>query len=140
LLTTWSKVSAVAVQGFGRFGVLGPPRHDSRVPYPRYSWSRDAGALIWAPWVIAGAVWAFRRGLAQRRAGAPPTAWAVLIQALVALGVVTALIPLAWDRYYLSIQPGSALLAAGLADAVARALMRRSSTAEARSTAGEAAS
>jgi hypothetical protein len=30
----------------------------------------------------------------------------------VALGVVTAFIPLAWDRYFLSIQPGLALLGA----------------------------
>ena len=28
----------VAVQGFGRFGLLGPPFHNSQVPYDRYDW------------------------------------------------------------------------------------------------------
>ena len=43
--------------------------------------------------------------------GKPPTRpGAVMVQAGVALVVVTAFIPLAWDRYFLSIQPGFALL------------------------------
>lgn len=105
----------VAVQGFGRFGVFGPPRHNSQVPYDRYDWSRDWGALIWLPWVAAGAAWAARRGREQRELREPPTAWALLIQAALAVAVVTALIPLAWDRYLLDFQPSAALLAAGAA-------------------------
>ena len=34
----------VAVQGFGRFGLFGPPFHNSQVPYDRYDWRRDWGA------------------------------------------------------------------------------------------------
>jgi hypothetical protein len=36
----------------------------------------------------------------------------VVVQAGVVLAVVTTYIPLAWDRYFLSIQPGFALLGA----------------------------
>jgi hypothetical protein len=39
----------------------------------------------------------------------------VLVQSLVALATVTAFIPLAWDRYLLPIQSGSAILASGFA-------------------------
>ena len=129
LLGLGAKVKAVAVQGFGRFGPLGsrrfdPPSRqwafDSTV---RYDWEQDRGALIWGPSFALGLLWAAKRGRQQLRAGEPPTAWAILIQALVALAVVTAFIPLAWDRYYLSIQPGSALLVAGVAVAAADALL-----------------
>jgi 4-amino-4-deoxy-L-arabinose transferase-like glycosyltransferase len=110
LRTPAEKLEAVAVQGFGRFGPLGPGRDDST---RRFDWRQDWGALVWEPCVLAGVFWAFGRGLHQRRRGEPPTAWALLIQAGVAALAVTAYLPLAWDRYYLSLQPGSALLAAG---------------------------
>jgi 4-amino-4-deoxy-L-arabinose transferase-like glycosyltransferase len=124
--TAWDKVSVTAVQGFGRFGPFGPALSDST---KRYDWSQDRGALLWLPWVAAGVVWAAGRGRAQARAGDPPTAWAVLIHFAVALGVVTAYLPLAWDRYFLPLQAPSALLASGAAvallDGLARALVRR---------------
>jgi hypothetical protein len=60
---------------------------------------------------VFGLVAAFTRGFRQFRVGDPPAAWAVVLQAGVATLVVTAFIPLAWDRYFLSIQPGFALLA-----------------------------
>jgi 4-amino-4-deoxy-L-arabinose transferase-like glycosyltransferase len=110
LRTPAQKLAAVAVQGFGRFGPLGPARDDST---RRFEWRQDRGALVWGPWVLVGVVWAFARGSRQNQRGEPPTAWALLIQAAVAALVVTAYLPLAWDRYYLSLQPGSALLAAG---------------------------
>ncbi|WP_435007100.1 ArnT family glycosyltransferase [Tundrisphaera lichenicola] len=110
LRTPLEKIEAVAVQGFGRFGPFGPRAGtDSTV---RRSRAQDWGACVWLPWVALGMVAASVRGLAQVRGGEPPVAWAVLVQAGVALIVVTAFIPLAWDRYYLSIQPGSALLGA----------------------------
>jgi 4-amino-4-deoxy-L-arabinose transferase-like glycosyltransferase len=121
LRTPAEKIAAVAVQGFGRFGPFGPAHSDST---RRYDWSQDWGGLIWGPWVGVGLIWGLAAGRRQHRAGGPPTAWAVTVQTLVALATVTAFIPLAWDRYYLSIQPGAALLAAGAAvaagDGVAR--------------------
>jgi hypothetical protein len=71
--------------------------------------------LIWLPWVLAGVWWAILRGRRQVAEGEPPTAWAVLIQAVVALAAVTSYLPLAWDRYFLTLQSGSAVLAAGVA-------------------------
>ena len=110
--TTAAKLGAVAAQGYGRFGPLGPPRHDSLVDYPRYAWSRDGGALLWIPWVLSGGLIAYRIGRQQRADGRLPTAWAAPIYAAVATITVAAFLPLAWDRYFLSIQPGSCLLAA----------------------------
>ncbi|MGE5754534.1 MAG: 4-amino-4-deoxy-L-arabinose transferase, partial [Planctomycetaceae bacterium] len=112
LRTPADKLAAVAVQGFGRFGPLGPSHSNSRV---RFEWRQDRGGLLWGPCVVAGASWALVRGLRQRARGEPPTSWAVLVAASVAALIVTAYLPLAWDRYFLSLQPGSALLAAGAA-------------------------
>jgi 4-amino-4-deoxy-L-arabinose transferase-like glycosyltransferase len=112
LRTPAEKLAAVAVQGFGRFGPLGPSHSNSKV---RFEWRQDWGGLLWGPCVVAGAFWALVRGLRQRARGDPPTAWAVLVEAVVAALIVTAYLPLAWDRYFLSFQPGSTLLAAGAA-------------------------
>jgi 4-amino-4-deoxy-L-arabinose transferase-like glycosyltransferase len=107
--TPLEKGEAVIVQGFGRFGPFGPRGWtDSTI---RYDWKQDRGALIWLPIVCLGGLAAWKSGLRQYRVGEPPTAWAIVTQALVALVIVTAFIPLAWDRYFLSIQPGFALLA-----------------------------
>ena len=121
LRTPGQKLATVAVQGFGRFGPFGPAHSDSTHRFDR---SQDWGALIWWPWVSCGAAWAAARGRAQRRAGEPPTAWALGVYALTALVAVTAFIPLAWDRYLLDLQPGAALLAAGAAVAGADRLAR----------------
>ena len=103
-----AKVEAVAVQGYGRFGPFGPRGWtNSEI---RFDWRQDWGAVVWLPLVLLGFVVAWARGLRQARRSEPPTAWAIAIQAAVALAVVTAFIPLAWDRYFLSIQPGSTLL------------------------------
>ena len=110
LTMPFEKIEAVAVQGFGRFGPFGPRgRTDSTI---RFDWAQDRGALAWLPMVALGLVAACRRGWLQIKAGEPPAAWAVAVQAGVASMVVTAFIPLAWDRYFLSIQPGSSLLGA----------------------------
>jgi hypothetical protein len=114
LTTPLEKLKVVIVQGFGRFGLLGPADHDSTTPYARYDWSRDWGVLIWLPSVAAGAVRCARVGRWQARRAQPPTAWALLVMALVSFSTVTAYIPLAWDRYLLSIQPSSTLLVAAL--------------------------
>ena len=67
--------------------------------------------MLWLPLVAVGAVSAWLRGREQRRRGEPPTSWAVLMMAAVALVAVAMFIPLAWDRYFLPIQPGAVLLA-----------------------------
>jgi 4-amino-4-deoxy-L-arabinose transferase-like glycosyltransferase len=116
------KAATVAVQGFGRFGPFGPSHADStRWLDPRQDW----GAAVWLPWVAAGAVWAAAAGRAQRAAGVPPTAWALLLHFAVALGVVTLYLPMAWDRYQLPIQAPACLLAAAAAVAAAGRLRRR---------------
>ena len=104
-----AKLKAVAIQGFGRFGIFGPRGWTDSTR--RYDSTQDWGAWIWLPLVVVGFVLAIRRGLGQLKDGEPPTFWAIGLQAGIALVVVTSFIPLAWDRYYLSIQPGSALLA-----------------------------
>ncbi len=63
------------------------------------------------PLVVAGVVGSIARGREQRRRGEPPSAWAIVLGYLVALAAVASFIPLAWDRYYLAIQPGAVLLA-----------------------------
>lgn len=126
-----AKTRAIAVQGFGRFGPLGRQRYDAigqRWWFDstrRYDWRQDAGAVIWLPLVVAGAVVLARRGREQSALGQPPTATALLVQTLVTLVTVTWFLPLAWDRFFLSLQPGSCLLASaaviGLGDRLVRA-------------------
>ncbi len=119
------KVEAVAVQGYGRFGPLGP--RDGTDSVIRFDWRQDRGAILWIPVVLAGLGVASARGLRQVRLGEPPTAWAVALGAGVSLAVVTLFIPLAWDRYYLSIQPGSALLASAAASGLWERIRRPAS-------------
>jgi 4-amino-4-deoxy-L-arabinose transferase-like glycosyltransferase len=107
LRTPLDKLRAVAVQGYGRFSPLGP-RHDDSTR--RFEWRQDWGAIVWLPLVLTGLVVAVVQGRNQSRRGEPPTSWAVAIAALVAFLAVTSFIPLAWNRYYLSLQPGAILL------------------------------
>ncbi|MDX2037307.1 MAG: phospholipid carrier-dependent glycosyltransferase [Isosphaeraceae bacterium] len=109
LPTIESKITAVAVQGFGRFGPFGPAHADSRI---RFDALQDAGAWIWGPITIVGFIWAVVAGKLRRRCGEIPGTWLAALQFLVAAAAVTASIPLAWDRYYLSLQPSTCLLAA----------------------------
>jgi 4-amino-4-deoxy-L-arabinose transferase-like glycosyltransferase len=121
LWTASDKASSAAVQGFGRFGPFGPSHSDST---RRYDAAQDWGALIWLPWTALGAVWAFLQGRTQWRAGVPPTSWALLVQFVVTLAVVTAYLPMAWDRYFLSVQAPASLMAAGAAVAVANRVIQ----------------
>ena len=107
--TPFEKLSTVAVQGFGRFGVLGPRHSDST---QRFDLAQDWGAALWLPWVVYGAFRAWRLGAAQNSAGVPPTCWAALALFAVSFSVVTAYLPMAWDRYFLPLQVPAALLAA----------------------------
>lgn len=127
LPTVYDKIATVCVQGFGRFGPFGPHESNSRI---RYDPKQDWGAAFWLPLVALGAILTGVRGQAQRSAGEAPTAWAILVQTGIAMLVVTAYLPLAWDRYYLSLQPGSALLAAGAIVAAADRILRRRAGAE----------
>jgi hypothetical protein len=117
LITPTDKVLAVLVQGFGRFSPLGPRHSDSTRRYDR---RQDWPALLWLPIVAAGAAVSYVRGRDQRRRGEAATSWAVLLAFGVATAVVTAFLPLAWDRYYLSIQPWSVLLASAAVTSIWR--------------------
>jgi 4-amino-4-deoxy-L-arabinose transferase-like glycosyltransferase len=103
------RAAVVLVQGFGRFGPFGPGKSDST---RRYDPSQDFGVLVWLPLVLAGLAASIALGARQRREGSMPTAWALVLWAGVAVGVVTAYLPMAWDRYQLPIQAPAALLAA----------------------------
>ena len=104
------RASAVAVQGFGRFGPLGPRGWtDSTI---RYDWRQDWGAVAWGPLVaLALGVLALRGGR-DFSAGRPPVAWLPVAYFVVVVAVVTPFIPLAWDRYFLAIQAPAALAVA----------------------------
>ena len=108
LETPVDRASVVAVQGFGRFGPLGPRKSDST---RRYDPSQDFGAMIWLPLVLAGLAASIALGRRQRREGTMPTAWCLVAWAGVSVAMVTAYLPMAWDRYQLPIQAPAALLA-----------------------------
>jgi len=109
LHTIADKTKVFAVQGFGRFGLLGPMDADSTVRFDR---RQDLGAISWGPLVFFGLVRALLLGASQVRAGRPPAALALVVWAIVAWAVVTFYLPMAWDRYLLPIQSVNALLAA----------------------------
>src|SRR5262249_18987870 len=88
------RAAVVLVQGFGRFGPLGPSKSDSE---RRYDLAQDYGVVIWLPLVLAGLAATLALGRCQRSRGAMPTAWALAVWAGLALAVVTAYLPMAWD-------------------------------------------
>ena len=63
------RAAVVLVQGFGRFGPLGPRKSDST---RRYDVHQDWGALLWVPLVLTGAATAVRLGNQQRRQSQAP--------------------------------------------------------------------
>jgi 4-amino-4-deoxy-L-arabinose transferase-like glycosyltransferase len=103
------KLKVFLIQGFGRFGPLGPFESDSRI---RFSVRQDWGIIVWLPLVFFGIVETSRLCRAQRIAGRPPFAGGLFIWAVLAWLVVACYLPMAWDRYLLPIQSGNALLAA----------------------------
>lgn len=115
LMTIDQKVAAVAVQGYGRFGPLGPGHTDST---KRFDLAQDWGTIVWLPLVLAGLGLQLSRGRVQRLKGEPDTSVLLVLMVGLAAVVVTSFIPLAWDRYYLSIQPGAAILGATTIDAL----------------------
>lgn len=101
------KAATLFVQGWGRFGPFGPRWSDStRWLDPAQDW----GMLPWGVVVFAGAVAAVLIGKGQRSRGDFPAAWGFLLYAALAYLVVGLFIPLAWDRYLMSIQPPTAIL------------------------------
>lgn len=122
LPTLGQKAAVLAVQGFGRFGPMGPRRSDST---RRFDWSQDWGAVAWLPLVFGGFVAWPAIGAAQRRRGVPPSAWAIPVGFVVCLATVGLFLPLAWDRYLLPIQAMSGLMAAGAVVAAFDRLTRR---------------
>ena len=107
--TLYEKASVTVVQGFGRFGPLGPAASDSRIRFDR---AQDWGAAIWLPLVLLGSIAAIVRGKSQGKRGEPETAWAVVVHFAMAAVVVTAYLPMAWDRYMLPIQSPASLMGA----------------------------
>ena len=70
LLTSLDKSLVLGVQGFGRFGLLGPQKSDSTVRFDR---RQDWGVILWGPLVLYGLIEAVRLGLGQfARAGRRP--------------------------------------------------------------------
>jgi len=108
LTTPTAKLSVLFVQGFGRFGPLGPPHSDST---RRYDLRQDWGAILWLPLVVAGLFRCVHTGREKLASGQFPDSWAVAVLFLVCMLTVGTFLPLAWDRYFLSIQAGSVLLA-----------------------------
>jgi len=127
LFTLPEKTKVVLVQGLGRFGPLGPSKSDSTV---RFDDRQDRGIFVWAPLLVYGLVESIRLARRQFRSGRPPTAAALVLWAGLAWIVVTAYLPMAWDRYMLPIQSGNALLAAMAVSAVWDLLARRGPVAE----------
>ncbi len=103
------RAGVVLVQGFGRFGPLGPRKSDST---RRHDLRQDWGASLWLPVVLAGAITAVRLGKHQYGQSQAPTGWALVVWSALSLLVVTVYLPMAWDRYQLPIQAPAALLAA----------------------------
>lgn len=125
--TPLAKIAVVAIQGFGRFGPLGPPHSDST---RRFDPAQDWGLLLWTPLVAAGALLTWRNGRSQLTQNLPPASWAILLHFTIALVVVTAYIPMAWDRYLLPIQAPASLLAASAIVALGTRLLAPSTTHE----------
>jgi 4-amino-4-deoxy-L-arabinose transferase-like glycosyltransferase len=109
LLSLAERTKVFAVQGFGRFGPLGPSKSDSVI---RYDLHQDLGMVLWLPCILFGVVQSVRLGTRQLRAGLPPTAIALVVWAALTWLVVTVYLPMAWDRYLLPIQSPNSLLAA----------------------------
>jgi 4-amino-4-deoxy-L-arabinose transferase-like glycosyltransferase len=103
------KFGVFAVQGFGRFGPLGPSKSNSEI---RYDAAQDWGLVIWWPVIFFGLFRSFRLGVRQFRAGTFPAGLGLLIWALVSWSVVAGYLPMAWDRYFMPIQAPNALMAA----------------------------
>jgi 4-amino-4-deoxy-L-arabinose transferase-like glycosyltransferase len=109
LFTVTERARVLAVQGFGRFGPLGPRTSDAS---RRYDLSQDWGVFLWLPLVATGLGWSIRLGSQQLQIAQPPAGWALALWACLAIAVVTAYLPLAWDRYQMPVQAPAALLAA----------------------------
>jgi hypothetical protein len=122
LLTPADRVAVLTVQGFGRFGPLGPSASDST---KRFDLAQDWGVFLWLPLVLWGFARASIRGFREFRRGDPPFSLLVSIWALLATAVVAAYLPMAWDRYQLPIQAPTALLAALALAEAGRALHPR---------------
>ncbi len=117
LHTLSDRAWVLAVQGFGRFGPLGPAKSNSEI---RYDFAQDWGFTLWFPLVGIGLVKSVRLGREQDQAGLFPAGWALTIWAAQAVSVVVLYLPMAWDRYLLPIQSPAALVAAlALADGLA---------------------
>lgn len=108
LETIAEKVPVVVVQGFGRFGPLGPRRSDST---KRFDWGQDWGGLLWGPLVMVGLV-GVGRGAFREEGNREMAGRAMMAMAMVTMTVVVIMIPLAWDRYLLSMQPVAAVFGA----------------------------
>lgn len=119
------KLGAFFIQGFGRFSPLGPAHTKSWI---RYDSHQDWGAAVWLPLSLAGIAVAGALGRRQAQDGELPLSYCLVIQTLAAWLVVGSFLPLAWDRYFLSIQASSALLvglAASAAGGLAAQTVRR---------------
>jgi 4-amino-4-deoxy-L-arabinose transferase-like glycosyltransferase len=126
LYTLADRAEVFCVQGFGRFGPLGPSKSDSTV---RRDFRQDWGLLLWGALVLVGFYEAVRLARAQFGSGQAPTGAALLIWAALSWIVVALYLPMAWDRYLLPIQSANALAGALAVTAIWDRLARRRSDA-----------
>ncbi len=125
LTTPIAKLSVLVVQGFGRFGPLGPTHSDST---RRYDLRQDWGVILWLPLVGAGLIRCVLTGRDESKSEHFPESWAIAVLFVACMLTVGTFLPLAWDRYFLSIQAGSALLASSAIVGVVDVLMNRRGT------------
>ncbi|MFM1802896.1 MAG: hypothetical protein RJA81_2248 [Planctomycetota bacterium] len=105
LRTIPEKLSVMVIQGFGRFSPLGPRHDDSR---NRFDIRQDWACPIWLITVLSGALFALRDSSPNRKSGQ-----FLVLYGVIAVIVVGAFLPLAWNRYFLPIVIPSTILAAG---------------------------
>jgi hypothetical protein len=113
LSTPADRIRMTVWEGFGRYSPLGPRNIRTVEPRPtseRFGEYRRAATLIWFPLFLWGVLWAIGDGWRAVRNGGPPAAWCLVVYAALVLAVVVLLIPLNWDRYYLPLQPCTAVL------------------------------
>jgi hypothetical protein len=116
-------------EGFGRFSPFGPRDIRTKEPRPeaeRFTEYHRVSAIIWLPLVSWGILFSCWHGWQAMLHGEPPLVWGLLLYMAASVAIVTFMIPLNWDRYYLPLQaPASLLVAIGVASVWSAAIQRR---------------
>jgi hypothetical protein len=106
---------AILIEGMGRWSLGNRLYSVSEAQKPRFERRefRDwINVMFLAPLVLIGFVAAFRRGWEERRMGAFPIHWLLVVWVAVDVGLLLANLTVDWDRYYLSVVAWSSIAAA----------------------------